>query len=218
MTSGQTRLSTIADLTARLLPMARPDDVVLVAVSGFAGAGKTTLCRSLQAARPNLVSHFVCDRFSRHSFHEREQRIAEQASRARGGEEENPRTWYDWQAIERALGALRGDRSFAFERAWNTASGELDARYKLDLRSDGPAIVLCDGIFLLHDAVRHWFDATILVDCPEPVRRARGRRRSNDPARLAYMNELERRFAEPYFRENAAHAQIVYAPSGPPEE
>lgn len=222
MTSSQTLISNISDLSSRLLKGAQPDTVVLVAVSGFAGAGKSTLCRSLLAAHPDLVSHFICDRFSSHSYSERKQRIAEQASATHDSDAENPRNWYDWHAIERALRALREDRAFTFDRAWNTTSGELDAHYRLDIGQarapHGPALVLCDGIYLLHEPVRHWFDMTILVERPEPARRASGRRRSKDPARRAYMIELERRFAAPYFRKHAAQAQIVYAPSELAEE
>ncbi|MEM5583528.1 hypothetical protein WNZ15_13770 [Roseibium sp. AS2] len=215
MSDTQKPVRDITTLTARVQEGARHRDSVFVAVSGFAGAGKTTLCRSLMQALAGKACHFECDRFSSLGFKDRERRIAEQTGDGgRAGTAENPQHWYDWNEIEKALSALRRERRLEFNRAWNPDSGELDACYTLDLGDSRPAVVLCDGIFLLHEAVRSWFDATIFVDCPEPLRRARGLRRTQDPDRRDYMNRLERIHCEPYFREFSPSANIVYNPSG----
>ncbi|KZM51034.1 NB-ARC domain-containing protein [Labrenzia sp. OB1] len=199
-------------LTARLREKMRHNGITIAAVSGFAGAGKTTLCRSILKALPDTAYHFECDRFSRYSFKEREKRIAEQmaGSDKSAADEQNPLHWYDWSEIEKALSALRKGRRFDFSRAWNPASGELDAHYALHLGEDEPVLVLCDGIFLLHEPVRDWFDATIFVDCPAPLRKFRGRRRTKDPERHAYMMHLERTFGEPYFRDFSSCADNLY--------
>lgn len=206
-----------ATLAARLLGQNRREDIAIVAVCGFAGAGKTTLCRSILKAFPDRTAHFECDRFSRYSFKEREQRIAAQCRDANGGNpHENPLHWYDWHEIEMALDGLRKQRRFEFTRAWNPASGELDARYTLDLAERPPTLVLCDGIFLLHAPVTSWFDTAVLVDCPEPLRRARAEIRTKDSTRRAYMNQLERTYCQPYFQELSSRADIVYTVSDVP--
>ncbi|POF32677.1 uridine kinase family protein [Roseibium marinum] len=205
------QITQLNTLTALLLEKMQHNDITIAAVSGFAGAGKTTLCRSILKALPNTAHHFECDRFSRHSFNEREKRIAEhRADIDTCTDEANPRHWYDWSEIEKALHALRKGRRLDFSRAWNPKSGELNAHYTLHLGEAGPVLVLCDGIFLLHEPVRDWFDATIFVDCPAPLRHSRGQRRTKDPDRHAYMRHLERTYCEPYFREFTSRADVVY--------
>ncbi len=211
MNNTQKPVRDIATLTARVLEGARHRASVFVAVSGFAGAGKTTLCRSLMQALAGKARHFECDRFSSLGFNDRERRIAEHENGLDGsGNMENPLHWYDWTEIGAALSALRRERWSEFNRAWNPNSGELDARYTLDLREHQSSLVLCDGIFLLHEPVRSWFDATVVVDCPEPIRRARGEGRTKDPDRRAYMNSLEKTYCEPYFQEHSRYADLVY--------
>lgn len=211
------QITDLDTLTARLRQKTRHNDITIVAVCGFAGAGKTTLCRSILEALSDTAYHFECDRFSRYSFKEREKRIAEQiVDLETCADEENPRHWYDWNEIEKALDGLRKQRRFDFCRAWNPASGELNAHYALHLGEDEQVLVLCDGIFLLHEPVRDWFDATIYVDCPAPLRHSRGLQRAKDPEWHAYMMHLERTYCEPYFREFSSCADDVYRSDASP--
>lgn len=208
--STSSLITDLDDVIALLAETAGQDGVTLVGVCGFAGAGKTTLCNRIAAALPDVAFRLDCDRFSAFSHPERTRRIdAARASGdpARAEEEENPRNWYDWAAIAMALQSLRAVRAFESDRAWNSENGLLNGRYALSLPPAGPAVVLCDGIFLLHDPVPGWLDLTLLVQANAHMIDERRRRRAGDKADRA--KERRDRFERPYFRTHASRADHV---------
>ncbi|MEM9634169.1 MAG: hypothetical protein AAGA50_22765, partial [Pseudomonadota bacterium] len=148
-------------------------------------------------------------------FHEREQRIEEQRSSSPVNPEENPLNWYAWEEIGTSLATLRDQGGFTYERAWNSRTGELDQKYSLQRTQEAPTLILCDGIYLLHEPVRDWLDMTIFVGKPEATRKKRGRTRTTDASRRAYMERLERIYAIPYFQANIARADVIYREADP---
>jgi uridine kinase len=192
--------------------------VLLLGVCGLPGAGKTTLCKEMLQTFPGAVFHFICDRFSKYAYVERERRIA--AAIASGcpmdiEAEENPCRWYDWDGIGVALRDLREKRMFVYPFGWNRQSGERDEPYEGRIAGSGPALVLCDGIYLLHSPVRSWFDRVLLVDASLDQTLERGRNRGQsqgEPGRAARMERLTLTYAVPYFAEHAQRADWVYRP------
>lgn len=209
MQNTQNSFDTLQDLKTFLRRAVPSNGDLLVGVCGYAGAGKTTLCRALSDCLPDKVTHFSCDRFSRYSFKEREKRIEAEVGSEDKSYEENPLHWYDWNAISEALTSLRTARQFTYKNAWNPSSGELDATYSLKLPENQSALVLCDGIFLLHSSVKEWFDITLCVDCAQTLRQSRAKARTKSLSRLSYMASLERTYVEPYFRDFSQRAEIV---------
>jgi uridine kinase len=206
------RISGPEDLAAWLRSKAGTGRLLSVGVCGFPGAGKTTLCKSLSSADPDHFVRFECDRFSRHSYLEREDRIARALRTGnRSDSEENPLSWYAWNDIEAALAGLRSNGSFVYPHGWNRKTGELDEPYTIALPPARPAVLLCDCIHLLHSPVRGWFDAMILVDTPLDLTLKRGRKRSGDPARAAYMEHLTRTYTVPYFAAHRAMADVLFS-------
>ena len=207
----QIHVTSFEKLTEHILARARTQDVFVVGICGFAGSGKSTLCKRLACLLPATMHHFECDRFSRHSFREREQLIARSSGQDdRLNSEENPMNWYPWTDIEAALRDLRTCGAFTYERAWNSKTGELTGKYELTLREDSPAVILCDCIFLLHSPVRSCLDLTVLVETPQALRQKRGRQRTESVERHAYMQRLEQEFVNPYFRANSEAAHMIY--------
>lgn len=195
-----------------ILSMGRGGEIAVVGVCGLAGAGKTTLCKSIVAALPGYAFHLDCDRFSALSLTEREERIA--LARASGNcahvnAEENPQNWYDWSGIGAAIDSLRRTRSFEWDRAWNRETGLLDARYSLFLSASGSAVVLCDCIFLLHEPVRAWLDGVIMVQASDEAVALRRRRRARNETAERAARERQARFERPYFERLYACADLI---------
>lgn len=206
-------IKSLADLVDRITPHCMPDQVRIIGVAGLSGAGKTTLCRAIVAAHPGVAHHLECDRFSAFSYSERQSRLDKATKSGNSAAilaEENPRHWYAWDALEHALSSLRSSRIFAYDRAWNKRTGMLDDNYALALPPGGPALVLCDCIYLLHPPVRQWFDMTVYVEAPFGLTVDRGLARAPNSQRAAYMERLHRTYSLPYFEDHAANADLVY--------
>lgn len=208
----QERITSLDALLAWLQSKARSDRPIIIGVCGYPGAGKTTLCKALTADPEDRIFHFDCDRFSKLSFVKREAHIAQALTSDKpDNSAENPLNWYAWEAIETALHGIRTRKSFTYPHGWNRKTGELDEAYSITLPASEPAVLLCDCIYLLHQPVRNWLDAVILVDTPLSVTRERGQARSNDPARAAYMERLTHTYAVPYFATYRAAADLTFA-------
>lgn len=209
------RLISSFDSLVDLIEASAPRDrVFILGICGFSNAGKTTLCRRILGAFADAACHFDCDKFSTFSYPERQARLE---TAARSGDpaslaaEENPLNWYDWDAIQTALDELRSKRGFSYDKAWNKRTGMLDETYTVSLPAAGPALVLCDGIYLLHSRVRRWFDAAMLLDVSFSVAVDRERMRARNAAMASYMERLHRTYSQPYFEEHALDADWVYA-------
>ena len=206
------RIAELDALLAWVKADCAPDRPTIIGVCGYPGAGKTTLCKTLTEDTENRIFHFDCDRFSKFSFSKRETHIAQ--ALATGDLEEaaeNPMNWYAWEAIEAALEEIRTRGRFTYANGWNRNTGELDEAYGIALPVHEPAVLLCDCIYLLHQPVRAWLDAVVLVDTPLSVTLKRGQVRSNGPARAAYMERLTRTYTVPYFTTHRAAADLIFS-------
>lgn len=179
MPTGPDQVATLAGRVARLRPRGA---TTLVGIDGGAGAGKSTLAAALAGALPGAAVVPVDDLCS-------------------------PADDGTWRWADRAtLRALVLDP---------LAAG-LPARYRpydWSLRARGPErtlaagrVVLVEGVSALARDLADRYDLAIWVECPRPVRLARGLARDGEGARrqwLAWMAEEDRHFARDDTRRRA---------------
>jgi len=202
-------------LKAQIANFFLSDSLVVVGVCGLGGAGKTTLCQKIIEEFPNHAIRLSCDSFSKFGYTERQYRIATALALDDPDEieaEENPRHWYAWDDIGSAIEQLKERRAFSYDRSWNRRTGEIDERLEMVLPSHGPAVLLCDGIYLQHSPVREWFDTLLYVDTPLDITVERGRIRSANNGVTGFaasMERLTRAYTIPYFTNYALKADWV---------
>lgn len=185
-----------------------------IGVCGHAGAGKSTFCNDFIGSANVPTARLTCDLFSTHSYRHRQELIASACSSGCQTEidaAENPRDWYDYNAIAFAISDLKQARAHRFERAWNSETGDLDGVCNISLPEQRPGIILCDGIYLLHPPIRQALDITIRIDAPIDVLDQRGLVRSKgDVERAKKHSDMRERFAAPYFAQYGFLADIGF--------
>ncbi len=186
----------------------------IVFVTGLGGSGKTTLCRHLedQLEVPTLV--LESDWYLKYSTDVRVERLRlarESGDQERIAREENPQHWYQWPLFCSGIEQLRDGGQVQMYNAWSQKTGNRELDIQLGLPKEGPALILCDGIYLLHPAVAELADFRILLDVePEvAIERSRNRdahRSSEEHAEL--KTELLRRYDLPYFEKYRSYADL----------
>lgn len=193
----------ILDLVRTLERYVAKNGTLVVGVCGHAGAGKSTLCKDFIEHATIPTIRLNCDLFSTHGSRDRLELIA--AARATCDQDkidavENPLDWYAYDAIAAAISDLRLTGLHSYKSAWNSETGELDGSYDVSLPDQRPAIILCDGIYLLHPPIRQALDITVRVDATTDVLDQRGLARSKgDIERAQQHRAMRERFAVPYF-------------------
>ncbi|UCA46850.1 hypothetical protein [Pseudochrobactrum sp. XF203] len=215
-------IRTIDELRQQLVSEAANKNILVAGICGLAGAGKTTLCRQLTALSGFNIVHLSCDRFSSHSHADRQASI-DRAYTSGITEHiaftENPQNWYAYDDIIAAIHALRAHGHYSYNRAWNGKTGDLDGHYNIALPENAPSIVLCDGIYLLHEPISTALDLTILVDAPVEVTMQRGHKRSNgNTGHFMSMERLRQTYTMPYFEALSGQADILFQPELAPSD
>ncbi|MDX3925321.1 MAG: AAA family ATPase [Shinella sp.] len=207
-------IHSVEELSRHISARLNGTDAVVVGVCGMAGSGKTTLCNKMIDTLPLNAVRLDCDQFSSRSYAQR-QTLIEDATKSGIPQQiefaENPKHWYCFKDIIAALHDLKTNRIHIHDRAWNRQTGELTGRYRIALAGDGPSVILCDCIYLLHPPIRAELDIAIMVETPEELVTERGLQRSKgDVSRAAYMERLRQRYTVPYFQALRDQVDIAY--------
>jgi uridine kinase len=207
-------VNTIEDIAKIIVEQGRGKRLI-VFVCGFGGAGKTTFCHKLSSmlAVPSIV--FETDWYARYATNERRSRI--KAALDSGdpkliAQEENPKNWYDWAALISGLRTLQETGHLAIQNGWSQRTGEKDLYSALDLSRNRDSVIICDGIYLLHDQVASCADLIIMLDttvadCLERTATRDSHRSSKEY--LDYKALLVEKYDKPYFEEFSKKADIV---------
>lgn len=149
----------------------------IMAIDGLSGAGKTTLLRNLQHTFTNEVVMIHIDDY-----------IEEKAKRYHTGYEE----WYEYYQLQWNVEKIK--ESF-FEKIHQNKKElylpyydwEKDKIIPKLVKISSASIVIIEGVFLLREEWKHYYDYVIFLDCPETIRRERSVHRDQ------YIGDLEDR-------------------------
>jgi len=136
-----------------------PHEVLVLAIDGHGGSGKTTIAAAVARATGAALVH-TDDFFTDAIFAPGAQRPMQ--------------SYYDWRRLRtQALGPLRARRCASFRRFdWEAGAG-LDGTVTV-----GPAgLIVIEGVFSAAPQLSDQVDRAVFVDTPEPerLRRLRGR-------------------------------------------
>ena len=203
------------NLIKKLKRLRKKNDVSTIFVCGYGGAGKTTFCNYLQSKlEPNAVV-FECDWFLKYATFIRRAQIKtalDSGNARRIIEEENPKNWYDWMLLTTSLKTLIQEKELTLDKAWSQESGNKDLTIKLTLSQEPGAIVLVDGIYLLHDTIRDIADHIVLLDVPISHCIERTRERDSQRSTKSYLDykvSLLHKYDKPYFDEFNQYADTI---------
>jgi uridine kinase len=205
----------------RIITEAARGKTVVIFVCGFGGAGKSTLCHYLSCTVKVPSVAFETDWYLKYSTTERRERIrAAKASKDQKliEQEENPKNWYAWPDLTSGLNELKEAGHLAIRNAWSQHSGKKELSVDLELPKNQDSVILCDGIYLLHDDIVSAADLVILLDTPIETCRERanmrdGHRSSKDY--LDYKAFLHDRYDKPYFDSHRERANLIVSSNFP---
>lgn len=203
------------NLIRKLKRLRKKKDVSTIFVSGFGGAGKTTFCNYLKSKlEPNAVV-FECDWFLKYPTFIRRAQIKtalDSGNARRIIEEENPKNWYDWMHLTTSLKSLAQEKELSLDKAWSQETGNKDLAVDLALSQEPGAIILVDGIYLLHDTIRDIADHIVLLDVPISHCINRALKRDSHRSTRSYIEykvSLLHKYDKPYFEEFKQHANTI---------
>jgi uridine kinase len=183
-----------------------------VAVCGLGGTGKSTICRQVAEAANSKYVVFELDWYLTHSSRDRQSAILQSLEGTRADIEfwKNPTNWYDWSVFQADLKQLKDTGHLKRSGLWRQSTGDKDLEVTIELPSSG--VVLCDGIYLAHPAVRPLFDKVVLLEAPaeEALERSAIRDSHRNPAGYRdFKASVAATFDVSYFIMNRASVDAV---------
>ena len=204
------------NLIRKLKRLRKKNDVSTIFICGFGGAGKTTFCNYLKSKlEPNAVV-FECDWFLKYPTFIRRAQIKtalDSGNARRIIEEENPKNWYDWMLLTTSLKTLTQEKMLSLENAWSQETGNKDLAVNLAISQDPGAVILVDGIYLLHDTIRDIADHIVLLDVPISHCIERTLKRDTHRSTRSYLEykvSLLHKYDKPYFDELKEQADTIF--------
>lgn len=205
----------LKEITDRITSLIESGENCVVFVCGLGGSGKTSFCQELSKVIGDSCVSFHTDWYITYPTEVRKLRIKEALESEdpdRIEKEENPKNWYDWDKLKNDLNKLRTAGELTIQNAWNQSTGLKDLTVELKILNRHKGIILCDGIYLFHPAIKDAADLIISlhVSKDEITRRTNSRdSHRSSPEYLAYKASLMKKYDLPYYLEYENNADII---------
>lgn len=141
---------------------------IVIAISGFGGSGKSTLAQKLhESLDKSTVIHlddFIVDQLSSRSA-----------------------DWdgFDWERLKRqVLEPLQEGKKQVEYDVYDWPSNKLASKKKVDIEK----YVIIEGVGLIRDELKQYFDCTIWIDIPLEIASERGRTRDREEYKVPHDN------------------------------
>ncbi len=165
-----------AEMAAALITKARRAGVIVVAIDGAGGAGKSTLAEGIRtklaraSQNPSAdVATIRVDDFYR-PLHDDERAVRDA--------EYGYRRYFDWESIRDTIVALRAGRGARYQ-PYDWVSGERRGWSEIAPKP----IVLTEGVYSSRPELRDLIDLAIFVETPRATRLARMKARAQNDTR-----------------------------------
>jgi uridine kinase len=156
----------LGTVSEAILDLTRRQQVVLVAIDGTGGAGKSTLARELAAATGAAL--IQGDYFYR---------VMDEQVRASLSPEQGYWQYFDWERLrDQVLRPLRAGADADYQ-LYDWERNALGQWAHVDARG----VVIIEGVYTCRPEYRPFYDLTIYVDTPDDVCLARLHRRGENP-------------------------------------
>ncbi|AWE07296.1 uridine kinase [Lysinibacillus sp. 2017] len=175
----------------------------IVAIDGLSGAGKTTLVNHLKEMLDNLVIIHIDDH------------IVEQSKRYNTGHDE----WFEYYQLQWDSNYLKEelfDKLYTNEKClhlpfYNKIN---DTFTQQEIKIAPNNIIVIEGIFLLRDEWKNFYDYIVFLDCPKEIRYERVLHRDTYIGNLEErLNKYKRRYwpAEEYYLKNQKPLDLAHS-------
>lgn len=184
------KISSIKELSAAIKEKAGKKKRFVIAISGFAGSGKSTISKKLaEILDKSLIielDDFIMDRLS-----------------ARSADWDG----FDWQRlIKQVLRPLRGRKETIEYEIYDWQNNKLGEKMK----SAVPKYIMIEGVGLIQKKLNSYFDCKIWLDVPLEIATIRGKKRDRKggPNHNIFWNKIWTLNDADYF---AKHKPVKYA-------
>ena len=185
----------------------------IIFIAGLGGSGKTTLANQL-SKRLKCEAQIVSDWYLTYPTEERKI-IIKKALASKNKEliekEENPFNWNDFKQFKKDLLYLQKKGKVNIKSAWNQKTGLKDLDLKIEFKKES-GLIICDGIYLLHDDVAKLADLIICLKTRENEANKRTAQRDSHRSSKEYLNykaKLQSKYDVPYFKKYLKNADMI---------
>jgi uridine kinase len=152
-------------LLMEVLAAVRKNKRIILGIEGLSRSGKTTFVKRLASELEDMGIQYQVIHIDDH--------IVERANRYNTGQEEWREYYYMQWDVEWLKERLFGKLHYSDQIELPFYDDELDEQTSRVLNLTGKKVFIVEGVFLMREEWKNYFDFTVYLDCPRDVRFSR---------------------------------------------